>query len=158
MPPTHTHKVVYKFVPQVDCCFGVCFVDFLGSQSPKEQQKRLTSTHTHPFCECFPCINVTRQTEWECIFWHTWDIVTLYLTNHCEWQRQKERRGRGIRMNAMNTLQVQWTFSELFDFQSRCMHTYSYTIHSLYEWVQVCVKVLCCAWKCMLIGFWYWVR
>lgn len=36
---------------------------------------------------------MTRQTEWECIFWHTWDIVTLYLTNHCEWQRQRERRG-----------------------------------------------------------------
>lgn len=47
--PQHTHKVVYKFVPQVDCCFGVCFVDFLGSQSPKEQQKRLTCTHTDPF-------------------------------------------------------------------------------------------------------------
>lgn len=84
------HKVVYKFVPPQDEGLCVCLLIFQGTKSPKEQPgKRLTCPHIP-----HRVLSMHKQNE-NVFFGHTWNlvvvvvvVVTLHLTNHCEWARK----------------------------------------------------------------------
>lgn len=86
------HKVVYKFVPSrrgTLRLFCVCLLIFQGTKSPKEQPgKRLTCPHIP-----HRVLSMHKQNE-NVFFGHTWNlvvvvaVVTLHLTNHCEWARK----------------------------------------------------------------------